>query len=106
MLQFTFDPQNTTLCCIFDGRMDSVASMEAEKVLTTKLASATKEIPADKLKVVFDLGSVNYIASAFMRVCIQTAKIVSREKFAVRRTSPFVMKIFVMAGLDKELNVS
>jgi anti-anti-sigma factor len=81
--------------------MDTTKSIEAEKEISTKLQTVTQLTPVDQLHIVFDLGDVDYIASAFIRICLQTAKTTS-GKFSVQKTNPFVMKIFMMTGLDKE----
>ncbi|PIR16850.1 MAG: hypothetical protein COV46_06660 [Deltaproteobacteria bacterium CG11_big_fil_rev_8_21_14_0_20_49_13] len=98
MTDFTLE--NGSLTCRFTGRMDSHASMEAEKIVASKMKEAS---PA---KVVFDLAEVHYIASGFVRICLQTAKSLATGDFSITNTSPSVMKIFVMTGLDKELKVS
>lgn len=106
MINFQFVPEQTTLHCNFSGRMDSPASMEAEKIVLQKLAELTAKTEAQELNIVFNLTDVDYIASAFIKICIQAAKSTERGKFSIINTNPFVMKIFKMAGLDKELNVS
>jgi anti-anti-sigma factor len=106
MIELDFDSINSTLSCKFSGRMDSHVSPDIEKSIATKLEEISKETSRGPLRILFDLSEVSYIASAFIRICLATAKNISRENFAVKNTSPFVMKIFKVAGLDKELNVS
>lgn len=106
MIQFKFVSEEPTLRCNFSGRMDSPASMEVEKSVLAKLAEITSSVPAEKLSIVFDLKEVDYIASAFIKICLQAAKSTGHGNFSVVNTNPFVMKIFKMSGLDKELNVS
>lgn len=60
----------------------------------------------DPLKVVFDMKDVDYIASGFIRICMDTAKKVSRDNFSIINTSPVIKKIFKIAGLDGSLNIS
>ncbi len=105
MINFEFDNSAKILSCSFEGRMDSPASMQVEKEIEQKLGDLLAENKSG-LCVRFDLAKVEYIASAFIRICLQTAKQVEKEKFSVCNTNPFVMKIFKMAGLDHELNVS
>lgn len=106
MIQFNFETEKETLHCSFSGRMDSPTSMEVEKVIQNKFREVTSKTPADKLGIVFDLADVDYIASAFIRICLETAKMTGNKRFSVTNTKPFVMKIFKVAGLDKELNVT
>lgn len=106
MIQFQFQADKSTLRCDFSGRMDSPTSMDAEKTIRAKVSEAATKVPPSTLNVIFNLTDVDYIASAFIRICLETAKTAGRAQFSVTNTNPFVMKIFKMAGLDKELNVS
>lgn len=106
MIDFQFEQDKLALQCKFKGRMDSQTSMEAEKKVLSKLAEVSAENLTSKLNIVFDLTDVDYIASAFIKICIQAAKTTDQGNFSIINTNPFVMKIFKMAGLDKELNVS
>jgi anti-anti-sigma regulatory factor len=72
--------------------------MEAElleKVKSTKCA-----------KVTFDLKHVDYVASAFIRICLATAERVKHENFSIINTTPFIKKVFKVAGIDETLNVT
>jgi anti-anti-sigma factor len=104
MIGFNFDQEKNTLQCRFNGRMDGAVSVDAEKELQQKLAEIAATSPG--ASVVFNLTDVSYIASAFIRICIKTARDAGKSKFSITGTSPFVMKVFKMAGLDKELNVT
>ncbi|MFH1653579.1 MAG: STAS domain-containing protein [Pseudomonadota bacterium] len=106
MVEFNFEPQGSTVTCMFKGRMDSTASMEANKQISAKLDEISKEVDLKNIKVVFNLKEVDYISSAFMRICLQTVQTITQENFSIKETSPFVMKVFKMTGLDKDLNVS
>lgn len=105
MIRCEFDSENKTLNCIFDGRMDGPTSMEADKHLQLKLEEVSAATAQPSLKVVFDMNSVEYIASAFIRLCLQTAKTVDSGNFSITNTNPFIKKTFKMAGLDQALNV-
>ena len=56
--------------------------------------------------VAFDLGGVTFIASSFLRLCVQTAKTVGSARFSVRNLSPELKKVFVISGLDKQLTIT
>lgn len=104
MIEFKYEPQ--ILTCAFKDRLDSAISMEIDKQVSAKLDEISKEVDLKSVKVIFDLNGVEFIASAFIRICLQTAKTVTRENFSIRGTSPFVMKVFKMTGLDDDLNIS
>lgn len=83
----------------FEPRMNSNASLDVEVEIKEKLENHLN------LSVVFDLDNVEYIASAFIRICISSAKAVGEGRFEIINTKPFIMKIFKIAGLDSILNV-
>ncbi len=102
MIHFSFDDATATLRCAFEGRLDSPTSLEVAKRMQEKLEGMS----SSSFKVVFDMNDVEYVASAFIRICLQTAKEVGTENFSICNTSPYLMKTFKMSGLDAELNVS
>jgi len=65
---------------------------------------SAKVTEAKKL-VVFDLQGVDYIASAFLRICARISKEVGAGKFSIIHVSPNVKKIFKLAGLDKFIKI-
>jgi anti-anti-sigma factor len=103
MFESTFDEATKTLKCIFVGRMDGLKTKEIEDVLSQKMSEASEYKP--DLKVIFELGGVSYIASAFIRVCLATAKELSEGNFSITNTDPLIKKTFKIAGLDTILNV-
>lgn len=48
----------------------------------------------------FDLAEVDYIASAFIHICVQHAKIAGPGKFSIVNCQPFVKKTLKIAGFD------
>lgn len=108
-----FDSSTKTLTCLFSRRMDTESSFEVQRILHQKLAEMIGQIdkregdviPLDTLKVIFDLEKVEYIASAFLRICLSIAKNLNPGNFSIINTSPEVKKIFKIAGLDQALHV-
>jgi len=82
--------------------MDTTASDDAMKVFSEKL----REVKAESLKVVFELKGVEYVASAFIRLCLTAAKGVAKGDFSIVNTSPQVKKVFKLTGLDTTLNIT
>lgn len=80
--------------------------MPSSRPLQQKLSEISAQTMKPSLKIVFDMMSVDYIASAFIRLCLQTAKSIDAKNFCVQNTNPFIKKTFKMAGLDRALNVS
>jgi anti-anti-sigma factor len=108
MIQITYDDENRTLHCQFMARMDSVASAAATEQMEERLndiLQSTKKSEETSLKVIFDLEKVDYVASAFLRLCITVAKRLDKEGFTVVKFNPSVKKIFTIGGLDKIMEI-
>jgi len=86
------------LVCIFSGKLDSAECQNWESELTEKVNEAENA-------VVFDMKDVVYIASSFLRICIQVPKLIGSENFSLINVSPHVRKVFKLAGFDKHLNI-
>jgi anti-anti-sigma factor len=85
----------------FLEQMGSKNSLEAEKLINDKL-----KIDNSPTKIIFDLKEVDYIASAFLRICIITAKKAGNEKFSIVNIQPQVRKIFSISGLEDFFDIS
>lgn len=93
----------------FAGRMDTVTSMQAGETINNRLAElfGTNNTGAiTRVNVVFDLKEVNFIASSFIRICINMAKLTETCNFCIINCDPFIKKTFKIAGLDVSLKVS
>ena len=97
MAQFSFEPGQAVLTGRLEGRMDLAASQQLERDLQEALSAN----PVKQL--VLDLAAVDYIASAFLRVCLAGEKQVGAGGLAVVNASPRVAKIFNVAGLGELL---
>ena len=111
MAEFTFDEASHTLKFKFTGRMDSFVCTQEAPLVEGRLNEALKSLaasgpPQGILKTVFDLKGVDYIASAFIRICLSASKAVKKENFSIVNTDPQVQKVFKIAGLDEQFNVS
>ncbi len=80
----------------FDGRMDTATCAGVEKELDGQIEKAEGT-------VVFDLGSVDFVSSAFLRICIATAKKKGAGNLKVANAAPSIKKVFKIAGLDQFL---
>lgn len=108
MVQIDYDDEKRELHCRFGEHMDSVASIDVARCVDERLNEALQSGPGGTgkdLQVIFDLGKVEYIASAFLRICITVAKRQDIEGFTVVKCNPSVKKIFSIAGLDKVMAI-
>ncbi len=87
-----FQIENGALICVFDGPLNTNKCIEIENELNTQVEQAG-------LPVVFDLASVDYVASSFFRLCVATSKKVGAGNFRVAHVNPEISKIFMIAGL-------
>jgi anti-anti-sigma factor len=106
MVSFNLEEKSNTLTCNFEGRLDTEHSFSISESVEAKIEDKIKEAQGSAFKVVFDIKEVDYIASSFIRICIQSAKKVGKENFSIVNSSPVIKKTFKIAGLDRELNVS
>ena len=104
MVDFNFEEASQTLFCRFDGRMDTVNADLAMEQFGVKLSEV--QGVAQALRIVFDLGAVDYVASSFLRICILAAKGVPKGNFSIINTDPQVLKVFTITGLASILQVS
>ncbi len=81
---------------IFESRLDTstCSGIEARVVL---------EIKNSKDQIVFDIGKVDFVSSAFLRICIMAAKKAGNGNFHVANAAPQIKKVFKIAGMDQFL---
>ncbi|MDD2709407.1 MAG: STAS domain-containing protein [Verrucomicrobiae bacterium] len=86
------------LFCVFSGPQNTPACKELEADLLARLK-------ATQLPVVFDLQTVEFVSSMFLRLCLMAVQKVGAEKFSVTNTQPPVKKVFKIAGFDKQIKI-
>ncbi len=92
----TYNSDAGQLVCVLPPRMDTVVCAECQEELLARVTAAAGP-------VVFDMAGVEYVASAFIRICLQAAKHAGAERFKLIHVSPNVHRVFKMAGLDQHL---
>jgi acetyl-CoA synthetase len=90
--------------------MDSEASAAVARAFEVEVASlrtAGKGLTdgGPGLSIVFDLAGVDYVASAFMRVCLIAARKAGKGAFSIVNPTPFVQEMLHMAGLDRVASI-
>ena len=77
------------------GRLDADSAMDAEKTVTDALGE-------DMNKLLFDLGALDYLSSAGLRVLLSAAKEVRRRdgKIVLCALTEFVKEIFEVSGFE------
>jgi len=87
------------LVCNFSGRMDTASCSECENELFEKVTEL-------KAPVIFDMQEVDYVSSAFLRICLKLLKTVGTESFSLVNVHPNVKKVFKIAGFDRQITIS
>lgn len=105
MYSYNYYPEENGLVIEFKGRLDTLASTQYSDPLSRLISDHVKKHTSCPLLVQFDLNDVDYISSAFIRICIKTVKDVNRENFSIINTKPMIKKIFKVAGLDSVLEI-
>ena len=93
-----FKTEEGKLVVTFPKKVDTAMCSDFEAELIEKL----KE---ENIVVVFDMEGVEYIASSFLRVCVETAKQITTDRFTLVNVPSFVQKVFKVSGLDTQLKI-
>lgn len=98
-IQHTQDGNVAVLCPM--GRIDSATSPEVETAFDAQLARGN-------LRVLFDLGHVDYVSSAGLRVFLVAGKKAQRAggRIALCNLVPTVREILAIAGFDRVLTTA
>jgi anti-anti-sigma factor len=97
MINFTTEDGN--LICTFKGSLNTDTCLKSAEELSEKMSEFKGK------KVIFDLKEVDYIASAFLRICQKFYKDVGAENFSVINVTPGVKKVFKVTGFDKFMDI-
>jgi anti-anti-sigma factor len=93
-----YETESGRLVCRFSGKLDTVECGRFEEELRRAVSGAPG-------LVVFDLADVNYVASAFLRVCLVSFKAKGAGGFSIVNMHPTVKKVFKIAGFDTGMGI-
>ena len=96
MTQYKID--DGKLLCSFAERMDTNTCIECEEELFETIGNSN-------VPVLFDLTDVDYVSSAFLRLCLRVSRQVKPENFSVVNVRPNIKKVFKIAGFDNIIAV-
>ena len=86
------------LTIALEGRLDTTTAPQLEAELRTSLEGVTD--------LTFDLGALDYISSAGLRVLLSAQKIMNRQgEMVVRNASEDLMEIFEVTGFVDILTI-
>lgn len=107
MLESKYDLEANALTFIISGHMDSVRSASLAPLIENELKKhAGQPLLADKpLKITFDLKDVDFISSAFVRICMVTAAALKSGNLILQNAGPFIKKTIKISGLENYLTI-
>ena len=94
----TVTREKDILRCSFSGRLDTLHCATLEN-------DVLGELDGNLAGVVFDLKDVDYIASCFLRICIQAAQKAGGAKFSIVNVQPQVKKVLKLSAFDKMFSI-
>jgi len=94
-MEITQKEENGIVLIDIEGRLDADSSQEAEKVVKEVLEGQTT-------RVLFNLGALEYLSSAGLRVLLSAAKEMRRRegKIVLCSLNEFVKEIFEVSGFQ------
>ncbi len=106
MADYIFNHHQNILHCKFSGKLDTDLSIKIKEELEYEVDEKLRKDHNNPLQVTFDFKDVEFVTSAFIRLCIVIAKKAGKTNFSIVGTNPFIKKTFKIAGLEQELNIS
>ena len=90
--------EGSKLTVALEGRLDTVTAPQLEGELRTSVDGVTE--------LVFDLGALDYVSSAGLRVLLSAQKVMNKQGgMTVRNVKPEIMEIFDVTGFIDILNI-
>ena len=82
------------LTITLEGRLDTTNANELEEVLKTSLTGVTE--------LVFELGGLEYMSSAGLRLMLSAQKTMNKQgKMVIRHATELVKSVFTITGMDE-----
>jgi len=100
-MEITQQEENGIVSIAIKGRLDADSSPEAEKVVKQALEGPTT-------RVLFNLGALEYLSSAGLRVLLSAAKEMRRRegKIVLCALNEFVKEIFEVSGFQSLIPIA
>ena len=90
--------EGSKLTIALEGRLDTVTAPQLEAELRTAVSGVSE--------LIFDLGTLDYVSSAGLRVLLSAQKVMNRQgSMVVRNVKPEIMEIFDVTGFVDILNI-
>ncbi|MDR0611540.1 MAG: STAS domain-containing protein [Planctomycetaceae bacterium] len=99
-----FTECDNTLRCIFSGKLDTLTCSGLEETLNKRIAGFLEK--QDVACLVFDLSEVDYVSSAFLRICLCHFKSAGKKNFRIENPTPDVRQVFTISGFTEIMNIA
>ena len=97
-MNITKKQEEDKLTIALEGRLDTVTAPQLEGELRTAVNGISE--------LVFDLGKLDYVSSAGLRVLLSAQKVMNRQgSMTVCHVKPEIMEIFEVTGFVDLLNI-
>ena len=97
-MTITKKQEGSTLTVSLEGRLDTVTAPQLEGDLRSSVNGISE--------LIFNLGGMDYISSAGLRVLLSAQKVMNKQgSMLIRNVSPDVMDIFEVTGFIDILNI-
>lgn len=90
---------DTELRVFFDKNLNTTYCANLEKPLREEIEHTTKS--GSTRTIVFDLADVEFISSAFLRICLVVHKLYGSQEIRVENASEDIKKVFSVSGLSQ-----
>ena len=98
MLQIGKISNNSELTVVLTGRLDTTSSPLLEKELRTSIDGVDM--------LIFDMGGLEYISSAGLRVLLSAQKVMNRQgEMVIRAANETIKDVFEVTGFVDILNI-
>ena len=89
-----YQEENGALVCLLPGNLDTAACKELGPDLLS-------HVEKTQLPVVFDMNHVEFVASAFLSLCLTAARHTGSENFRFRAVKPLVRRVLDVTGISR-----
>ena len=94
----TYSEEHDALVCVLPGSLDTAACNQFGPELLERVEKSS-------LPVVFDMSEVEFVASAFLSICIKAVRAAGEERFRMQHVRPLVRKVLDVTGLSRKFVV-
>lgn len=89
-----YSEENGVFVCLLPANLDTAACNTVGEELLARIKRANQP-------VVFDMQRVEFVASAFLSLCLTSSRCAAGGNFRIRNVKPMVRKVLDVTGLSR-----